>query len=191
MKVCLSSRQNAMYLKKANEIKVRFRDRKVIPDLAEEYPQATIILQQGADDVLDKKECEKYRILTRDKFIICLSDLDYADLCKDMNIPFYWGFAVQSYYQLSALKDLGVCYVRLDAPLFFDLDSVAKMNVPIRAVPNVAYNDGLKRTNGVNGTWIRPEDLKLYENYIDTIEFERCNQIQEQGLYRIYMEQQE
>ena len=191
MKVCLSSRQSATYLSKANEIKVRFRDRKIIPDLADEYPDATIILQQGMDDVLDKNECEKYRVLTRDKFIVCLSDLGYADLCKEMKIPFYWGFPVQTYYQLSALKDLGVCYVRLDAPLFFDLDNVKDMGVPIRAVPNVAYNDGLKRSNGVNGLWIRPEDLEIYENYIDAIEFERCNQIQEQGLYRIYFEQRE
>jgi hypothetical protein len=57
-----------------------------------------------------------------------------------------------------------------------------------RHTPNVAYNDGLPRENGVSGTWIRPEDLVLYENYIDVIEFEKCDREQEQTLFRIYME---
>lgn len=86
---------------------------------------------------------------------------------------------------------MGACYVRLDAPLFFDLPNVKKIGIPIRAVPNVAYNDGLDRTDGVCGTWIRPEDLEAYGEYIDAVEFEDSDLKKEQAMYRIYAEDKE
>lgn len=44
MKYCLSSRQTAEYLAKADEIKVEYRDRESIIDLSNKYPNKTIIL---------------------------------------------------------------------------------------------------------------------------------------------------
>ena len=46
MKYSLSSRQSPEYLKKANEIKVQWRDRRIIPDLLENYPTATVNLNR-------------------------------------------------------------------------------------------------------------------------------------------------
>jgi hypothetical protein len=37
----MSSRQSPEYLQKADEIKVQWRDRRIIPDLSEKYPNAT------------------------------------------------------------------------------------------------------------------------------------------------------
>lgn len=119
---------------------------------------------------------------------MCIAYLEYANLMKELNIPFYWGFKIQTYYQLQSLKNLGVCYVKLDAPLFFDLPTVKRMGIPVRAIPNVAYDDGLPRENGVLGTWIRPEDIDAYDKYVDVIEFNLVEPKQEQALYRIYME---
>lgn len=53
MKFCLRSRQSDMYLQKADEIKVDFRDRNSIPDLADKYPDKTIILVQYVGDELN------------------------------------------------------------------------------------------------------------------------------------------
>ena len=39
MKVCVSSRQQAEYMRKADEIRVASRDHRIIPDLAEKYPE--------------------------------------------------------------------------------------------------------------------------------------------------------
>ena len=67
--------------------------------------------------------------------------------------------------------------MRLDAPLFFDLPNVVKITkkVPIRAVANVANEIKWPDDNGLYGTWIRPENVKDYERYISTIEFEDCD----------------
>lgn len=44
MQFCLSSRLPLHVLRKADEIKVEYRDRKSIPDLINKYPGKTIIL---------------------------------------------------------------------------------------------------------------------------------------------------
>ena len=79
--------------------------------------------------------------------------------------------------------------MRLAEPLFFEMDIVKQFGVPVRMVPNVAYIDGLPREDGVCGTWVRPEDLDLYEDYVEVVEFEDANLKKEQALYRIYAEQ--
>lgn len=69
------------------------------------------------------------------------------------------------------------------------MNDVARIGVPIRAVPNVAYYATLPFDNGVIGSWIRPEDLYLYEEFISAVEFEDCDIKKEQALFRIYAEQ--
>ena len=188
MKFCLSARQSDAYLKKADEIKVDFRDRNIIGDLAEEYPGKTIILMQYVGDELKANDLSMLKILAKDNLIVCLSNLSYVNELKRLEIPWYWGFPVSSFYALRALKELGACYVRLDAPIFFDMQKASSVGVPIRVVPNVAYNDGLDRVDGVCGTWIRPEDIDAYGEYVTAVEFEDCNQKKEQAMYRIYAE---
>lgn len=188
MKFALKARQTKNYLEKADEILVDFRDRKVIPDYAEQYPGKTIILIQYANDELDMEDIKTWKILCRDNFMVCLSNLIYVPELKRLDVRWYWGFPISTYFELRAIKDMGACYIKLAAPLFFDLPTVKKFNIPIRAIPNVAYDDGLDRIDGVCGTWIRPEDLDAYAAYIDAVEFADCDQKKEQALYRIYAE---
>ena len=189
MKYCLSNRQETSYLNKADEIKVEFRDRDIISDLIEQYPEKDIILMVYYNEIVDWKKIEQWNILSQGHFILCLSLISDAEECKERNIPFYFGYPVKTYYELRAMKELGVRYVRLGEPLFFEMDMIKSFGIPVRAVPNVAYIDGFPRADGVCGTWIRPEDLDLYEGYIETIEFEDAEIKREQALFRIYSEQ--
>lgn len=196
MKFCLSSRQQAEYLHKADEIKFYYRDRKAIPDFFEKYPTATIILvHSNHDDEINWNEISNYNILSQEKFIICVDTIDDCIAAKAQNIPFYHNAGVKTAYELRALKELGVCYALIDAPLFFNMDLVKSIDVPVRAVPNLALKDGLPRDNGIVGTWIRPEDLGIYEDYIAAIEFEDFTEDREKyyqkerAMFRIYAEQ--
>ncbi len=189
MKYCLRSRLESAYVIKADEIKVDFRDRASIPDLIEKYPNKTIILMCYTGEEIDWALCGKWKILARDKFIMCVSSIDDATICKEKGFKFYFGYPVKTFYELNAMKDLGVCYVRLGEPLFFQMEEVKKVGLPIRAVPNVAYIDMVPHKDGVCGTWIRPEDMHAYEDYVDIIEFEDCDVKKEQALFRIYAEQ--
>lgn len=194
MKVTLSSRQTQEYLRKADEIKVEYRDRKSIPDLAEEYPRATVILECGFDrGELDWKELKRYNTLCRSNFMLCLASAGEAKKAREEGIKFYFGFPILSYYELNAAIASGVSYARISGPLFFDLENVKAVarTTKLRVVPNIAYMDGLERENGIHGMWIRPEDIDAYDEYISAIEFEDCDTAKEQALYRIYKEQKE
>ena len=191
MKYCLSSRQKYEYLKKADSIKVAFRDRNIIPDLIEKYPNAEIVvvIHREKDEKFTWGEMKRWGILAQGRLVCCLQALTDVEECKKANLAFYWGYPVNNYYDLRALRDLGVAYVRLDAPLFFEMDEVKKFGIPVRAVPNVAHLGDIPNKNGIFGTWIRPDDIELYEDYVAVCEFEDCDIDKEGALYRIYAEQ--
>jgi len=191
MKFCLRSRQTKEYLLKADEIKVEYRDRKSIPDLAEWYPNATIILEIPPQTEWDTEEIRQYKFITKNRLIVAIAHLQDKGIpfLKEMEIPFYWRYEITTPYELNAIKNLGVCYVVLGAPLFFMQDVVAAVGIPGRIQPNISYWDNLPHENGTVGTWIRPEDLSLYENSIQAVEFFVDDNHKEQALYRIYAEQ--
>lgn len=191
MKCCLSSRCEFSYLKKADEVKYEYRDRGSIIRRHEGiHPNATIILHhKRTDPAIEWDYLNNIKVIYEDKFILALYSLQECEEAKARGFRFYLNLPVSSYWELNALKRLGVEYVHLGAPLFFEMERAASVGIPIRAIPNVAYADGLERDNGLYGLWIRPEDLKFYEPYVTTIEFEDCpNELKEQSLYRIYME---
>lgn len=191
MKFCLRNRQIGEYLQKADEIKMEYRDHKSIPDEFEKYPDKPIIVQIPYHTEADWKSLELYKRMKPDNFICCVSSEEDANICKEKGIKFYYGYPITTYYELRYWLEKGVCYIRLGAPLFFDLPTVAKIvgDTPIRAVANISWYASDPCNDPVVGTWIRPEDLDTYANYISTIEFEDCDNRKEQALYRIYAEQ--
>jgi hypothetical protein len=128
--------------------------------------------------------------MCKSKFYIALYSLNNENLqmCKKYDLNFYYNYHIQTFYDLRKLKDLGVSYVRISYPLTHQMAEVNRIGVPVRAVPNIAQFDTF--ASGVCGSFIRPEDLSLYEeNGVEVIEFEDADKRKEQALYRIYMEQ--
>lgn len=191
MKCCLSSRCDISYLKQADEVKYAYRDRgQIIRRKDDFHPEATIILHHlRTDPEIEWDHLENIRTAYNNKLILALYSLQECEEAKARGFRFYLNLPVSSYWELHALKKLGVEYVHLGAPLFFDMERAAQVGVPIRAIPNVAYADGLPHDNGLYGCWIRPEDLHMYEPYVQVIEFEDCaNYKREQAMYRIYIQ---
>ena len=186
MKYSLTERLDFKYLSQAEEIIVEYRNRRGIPDLAQKYPNATIILQFIPSQIekdINWNEIEEYNILCEEDFICCVSSYTDAKTCKNKNIKFYFGYPIESFFELRKVKELGACYARLGPELFFDLPAVAKVGVPVRLTPNVSSYLYL---SGPCGQWVRPEDLYLYEPYVSVIEFEDANPEKEAAFYRIY-----
>lgn len=191
MKFSLSVNQPREYLKKADEIRVLYKDRKCIPDYAEEYPDKTILLVILPGQEYSFDEIKEYNILTKKQLLCCIPDLNPETIrfFHEEKIPFYWGYAVTTPRDLNAIARLGPSYVKVDAPLFFDAELLQRVGIPVRAVPNVAHYAYLPYTDGVNGIWIRPEDVELYEGIVGAMDFEDCDLKKEQALFRIYAEQ--
>ena len=190
MKCCLNNNLTKDYLLKADQIKVPYKDRHKIIDYVEKYQNKTIILDlKNYNGIIEWDDIKRYKTITQNNFIIALNNLIYSNYCKDNNIKFYWNSPINNFYDLQALKHLGAEYALIDSPLVQNIENAAKVGIKLRVVPNISYYAYIPREDGVCGSWIRPEDLELYENYIDVIEFEDCDTKKESALFRIYCEQ--
>lgn len=191
MKFCLKNRQSVLYLKKADEICIEYRDRRAIPDYAKKYPNATLTLEILPQTEWDFSELKEYFILSRNKLKFCLPEIkeETVSQFKTNNMPFFWGYEITTAYELNAVIAAGVCEARIGAPLFFDTDYLKKCGIPLRVTANVAHAGYFEHLDGINGSWIRPEDLDMYEGIFTTVEFADCDQNKEQALFRIYAEQ--
>lgn len=193
MKYSVSSRQQPEYLQKCDEIKVMWNDRNIIFDLTEKYPGKTInlcryLIHSNEDDI-DWSEIKKFKTLARDNFVFGLTYINEIIECKAHDIEFYYLEPIRSFRELQGLKLFGAKWAFIDAPLFFQMDKVRAVGLPVRVTANISVREAFPYVDGVPGPWIRPEDVEAYEPYVDTIEFSRVNLDQERALFRIYAEQ--
>jgi hypothetical protein len=193
MKYSVSSRQQPEYLQKCDEIKVMWNDRNIIFDLTEKYPGKTInlcryLIHSNEDDI-DWSEIKKFKTLARDNFVFGLTYINEIIECKAHDIEFYYLEPIRSFRELQGLKLFGAKWASIDAPLFFQMDKVRAVGLPVRVTANISIREAFPYVDGVPGPWIRPEDVEAYEPYVDTIEFSRVNLDQERALFRIYAEQ--
>ena len=84
------------------------------------------------------------------------------------------------------LLKLGVSFALIAAPLAFKLPEAKDSGLRLRLIPNMGFTDHIARANGIHGAWVRPEDIDIYNQYIDTFEFMSRNLQHERGLFDIY-----
>ena len=80
-------------------------------------------------------------------------------------------------------------YIIPGAPLFFNMPFLADSGVPIRVFPNIGNLTDFPQQEPAHGTWIRPEDLEFYGQFIAAYEFVNATVSQERALFRIYHEE--
>lgn len=188
MKYSLSSRQSKKYLALADEILVEARDYRQISDLFIEYPDTMIILQIENVNLNEPdymKVVEEYG-KSSENFCCCIYNLREANWFKERGIKFYYGYPINSYYDMRGLIHMGVEYIKIIAPLTFCMKELSTIDMKFRMVPNVAYDSYILRENGICGQWIRPEDVSYYDNGIYVFDFEDATLDKERTLYDIY-----
>lgn len=101
---------------------------------------------------------------------------------------------IDNWDELLGFCDLGVSDVFITGELGFDLkrvsDIVHEKGISIRAYPNVCQERWDRGRNGVKSFFIRPEDIEIYDKYIDIVEFYNAEDKQN-VLYEIYFHMQD
>lgn len=193
MKYCLNSRLSPKYLAQADEIKIDFRDRHSIPDLIEKYPEKTLILLPPIpyyNNAYDWKEISAWSLGTKGNFILSCARLQDASIAKERGIKFMLAVEANTYWDLKGMMELGAYAAYIGTPLFFNLKATKNFSIKLRIIPTIALNTALPHSSGIHGQWIRPEDVSLYEDYIDTFEFDSKDRKREQTLFDIYSKDQ-
>lgn len=94
---------------------------------------------------------------------------------KDAKIPFYFYKVPKNWEELYGLLSLGVSDVFIAEEMGFSLASIHKItqerNVQVRCYANVCQNTWAPATGQITDFYIRPDDMDLYADVIDVLEF--------------------
>lgn len=189
MNYCVSARQPALVLSKTNEIMVDYNDVNIMYDFIEKYPSKRFIVRIPKSQIADFNMLKGFA--SKVDLTICLEDLRIYKDCIEAGLPFYWAYGITTYDELNCIDALGACEFLVAGPLYFDLKEVAKREKKIRLVANLCYDNFIPHSNGVNGTYVRPEDVSKYEQYVSTLEFRTDSIKKEAALFDIYAIQKE
>ena len=188
MKFAVSSRQPSSVLEQCDEILVQERDHDYIFTLIEKFgTEKTIVLYYNGN--IPMKLVEQYNTLAKNNFKVCIDDTYRIKELQEKNIKCFMRQPVETFYQLNALIGLGINEIVIAAPLFFDMDQVKATGVAVRAIANFGNPISLPHSNEVAGSWIRPNDIPIYEDYIDVVQFYSTQLEQEATLLKIYKQE--
>lgn len=191
----ISCRQPLIFLHEATEIRVNYDDIERLKDfVTEEWTcTADVVIYLPREQLIDWDIIDIYKNVL--KLTLAVEDTSQIGYCIDRGYKVFWAYPVSSFWELRSVLSLGVSQVLLDAPLYFDLPKVKNLcgdDVEIRLVVNKCYNEHLPHENGICGTYIRPEDIEEYSNFVDHFEFEADNKLsKEHTLYNIYVKDKE
>ena len=173
-------------LKKADEIRLQYRDYKYLIDLIKKYEGKSFIIRIPADVEVDWPTLKKYAGLA--DLTVALEDLHMIKDAQEYMLKYYWAYPVTTWYELKSMITLGVDQVLIGGALCFDIAKVYSRFKNIRMVANNAQENPPTPGPHVNGPYVRPEDLKYYEPYVSHMEFFCETLTEESELLKIYKE---
>lgn len=102
-------------------------------------------------------------------------------------LPHFFNYYCYDIEQVQTFNTLGVTDIYITGNLCFQLPQIKKQfnNCNIRVFPNVAQSSMLE-TDNRKKFFIRPEDVSLFEGYVDYLEFYTPDVRQAAALYKIY-----
>jgi len=187
MKYCLDFiKQNKDVLNDVDEIYCS--EISTLETLCQHHSNKRIIIK-----ILFKKELlEAIQICkeTNNNYAISLlaDDKELISLLKEAKIPFFLNKLANTWDIFTELIELGVSDIYITEELGFELDKIAtiahKKGIQIRAFPNICQSGSVSMPS-LKSFFIRPEDVSIYESYIDVLEF-FGNEEKQSILYKIY-----
>lgn len=134
-----------------------------------------------------KKDFTNFKIMIPPRLPLQIK-VDAAKMCKEAEIPFFFGDFINSWDLLKGIISLGVTDVYITEHLCFDMVQVSNFakqnNVKIRIYPNICQSTWLEKCD-VTSFYIRPDDVIFYEPYVDIFEFMGDNNIKNTA-YEVY-----
>lgn len=199
MKYALKYYTTCPILDKVDEIIIKYnkRDEELI-NFVQKYPNQRIIVDitlLNDDEVEHSLEIFEAAITVHpDLAILCSCFHHPYYLFADENIPFFFLERINTFDKLTSAICLGVSDVYITDELGFYLIDVHKIcaehEVKVRVYPNVAQSSSLKPDASLTQFFIRPEDIEMYEDYVDVLEFFGVALDKQPVFYNIYNEGQ-
>ena len=202
MKYCINYSNKSHIIDKVDEILIRYDKNKILELFTQFIPahlNQRVIVQLIEEDNIDtivnnlKKIISIYNENKDIKFDIQLPfyNQKFMEELKDTNLKYFFKAAANSWDKFTSLISQNVSDIYITDELAFELDKVAeiahKNNIKVRIYPNVAQSRWDKLSD-ILKFFIRPEDIEMYEPYVDVCEFYGDKAQQIDTYYKIYQE---
>ena len=164
MKYALHARCQKNFLKKADDIIVDYKEKERILDYPEEYPDTAVTIQfyNVPIEEIDWIWLQNMAPMFPKGFTLGFVDMLSLRMALDLKLKAYLLKHINNFAELSMLKEIGVCFVYLDQPLFSSIDKIKKYELPVRWTPNLVDSTPGYLQRLQHGSWIRPEDIDMY-----------------------------
>lgn len=179
MKYTISSRQPPKFLKSADEITLRYNDYNYLYTLLEKYPEKPISMERWNVD----SPFSYSSIPPLPNVLLGTISIPELISLKKKGYKAYYLLPATTLQEVKYFQSLEVDALRVEGPLFHSLPTLPKNLPPLRQIANSSYS--LLYPYQIH-SWIRPEDVSLYEPYIDTLSFSYETLQEERALYKIY-----
>lgn len=182
MKYCLKYTNICTKLNHADEISIKYIEDKGLVDFIKKFSLQRIILNINPWSFTES-ELRKLIAIRKQypeyNFAVAMSEYEpsCAEKLREADIPFFDASRCMDWEQFHMLLKAGVNDINISGPLAFEMSKVKQVlevldrKVIIRATPNLVVNSN-SNTDPLIGFYIRPEDVELYEGFIDVLEFE-------------------
>lgn len=186
MKYCINFYRDFRYKEDIDEVIIKYKDKNIeVLDFLKTIPQKQRIildtsrekdfcLEKNLGIFIEAKKIHKNIAIKlsqnqKDNFI------EFVNL-YDNNIDFFFDTFVDSWDTLMSYVKLSVSDVYIVNELGFELENVSKVckdnKIRIRVFPNVAQvSSKVDNLDKLKSFFIRPDDIEVYEKYIDICEF--------------------
>lgn len=168
-------------------IKYNAKDKTIFEFIEQHINQTIIFLITDIQSFIDTGETAKFIAfkeahpeLTNWKFKISYPEINSVEGQKlqqdfeNAEIPYFSGYFIHDWAHFSRYVNSAVTDLYITEALGFELEDVARQahekGKKIRVFPNVAQSADMKAINGIKTFFIRPEDVAVYEPYIDVLE---------------------
>ena len=202
MKYCINYSNKSHIIDKVDEILIRYDKNKILELFTQFIPAhlnqrviVQLIEENNIDTIVNnlKKIISIYNENKDIKFDIQLPfyNQKFMEELKDTNLKYFFKAAANSWDKFTSLISQNVSDIYITDELAFELDKVAeiahKNNIKVRIYPNVAQSRWDKLSD-ILKFFIRPEDIEMYEPYVDVCEFYGDKAQQIDTYYKIYQE---
>jgi len=189
-------------MKEADEIKIIYnkRDNTLCDYLRANKDKHIIIKIIDCKDFYESKQLAIFKALKKsdaslDNYSFELSTIseELFIAIQELGIPVFYTIPATDWDIFWGFINLGVSQIFIAENLGFEIQQAAeiahKKGIAIRVYPNVCQSSWTD-TPSIKTFFIRPEDLKTYEPYVDTIEFYTTQLERQTTLLKIYKKDQ-
>lgn len=183
------------FLNEVDEITIKYDAEKesALIEFLDEHPNQRVVLRIAKEN---KMKAENYQYLAqiarlRGEGTFAVRFEQMTDLGRQYGLPHFFLYYCDTAEQASVLAEMGVSDIYVTANLCYQLSSLAEhIKCNIRLFPNIAQSS-IEQSDPYTKFFIRPEDLEIYEPYIDYIEFYTEDVKRAAVLYEIYAKRKE